>query len=127
MIGDNEKLASKILRAAFDAIPGVAFVRDSEGIVLLSNRLYASFFGRSPGEIEGKSQLELYRSAGWSQPLLSKWLDEDRSVIASGKTLEMDEDVTHVDGSVSKFTTLKIPIEICEGEWAVLVYSEKRR
>lgn len=127
MNGDKADLVSKTLRAAFNAIPGVAFVRDSEGVVLLANRLYASFFGLSPAEIEGKAQQDLYRSAGWHQPLLGKWLEEDRCVIASGEAIEMQEDITHVGGSVSKFRTSKIPIEIYKGKWAVLVYSEKRR
>lgn len=115
-----------VLRAAFNAIPDVAFVRDSNGTVLLTNRLYASFFGLTPFEVEGRRQNELYETVGWSQPRLEKWLEEDLAVMDSGKTLELEEEVLHMNGTISKFKTLKIPIELPEGGKAVLVFSERR-
>lgn len=114
-----------LLRTAFDALPGVAFVRDADGVVLLSNRAYASLFGIDPEAAEGKHQIELYRSAGWGQPLLQKWLDEDREVIESGEALSVTDEVMHANGSASRYKTQKIPLELPGGKTAVLIISEK--
>src|SRR5262245_7258334 len=52
--------ASDILQAVIDATPDAIFVKDVDGRYVLLNQAAAKFVGRSPAELVGKSDLEIY-------------------------------------------------------------------
>ena len=114
-----------LLRMAFDTGEGFKFVRDVDGRIALSNRAYAAFFGLEPAEIEGRLQSEVYASLGWNQPMIDKWLEEDRQVIQSQIPTCIEEHVVHKDGSESCYRTRKFPLTLPDGRKGVLVSSER--
>jgi PAS domain S-box-containing protein len=111
------------LRHIIDASPDIIAVRDADGRIILANAKYAGFFGMSPSQLEGKRVKELSIQTGWSQPLVEKWLAEDRQVISNGQPLLALENVTHKNGETRKYRTLKQRIEGESGEKLVLMLS----
>ena len=68
-----------ILQAVIEATPDAIFVKDLEGRYVVVNQAAARFLGRSPAEIIGKHDLELYPEATARQ-----FIEDDRQVLASG-------------------------------------------
>ena len=52
--------SSDILQAVIDATPDAIFVKDLDGRYVLVNEAAARFIGKSPAEIVGKNDFELY-------------------------------------------------------------------
>jgi hypothetical protein len=70
----------QILQAVIDATPDAIFVKDLEGRYVLVNEAAARFLGKSPDEIVGKNDLELYPEEDARQ-----FIEDDRKVLASGQ------------------------------------------
>jgi len=121
---DLENSDASILRKALDVIPGIVFIRDNTGKIVFTNSAYASYFKLAPEEMIGRYQHELYEVAGWDQPLIADWLEEDREVVRSGEPLVLEEKIVHKNGETRWYKTDKIPIELSDGETAVLVVSQ---
>ena len=71
--------SSGILQAVIEATPDAIFVKDLDGRYVVVNEAAARFLGRSPAEIIGKHDLELYPEATARQ-----FIEDDRRVLASG-------------------------------------------
>jgi PAS domain S-box-containing protein len=71
--------SSDILQAVIEATPDAIFVKDLDGRYILINEAAARFLGKSPAEIVGKNDLELYPS-----DTAQRFIEEDRAVLASG-------------------------------------------
>ena len=50
----------EILQAVIDATPDAIFVKDLDGRYVIVNEAAASFLGKSPDEVVGRNDLELY-------------------------------------------------------------------
>jgi PAS domain S-box-containing protein len=72
--------SSDILQAVIDATPDAIFVKDLDGRYVLVNAAAARFVGRSPADIIGRHDLELYAEATARQ-----FIQDDRLVLASGE------------------------------------------
>src|SRR6266852_7647729 len=68
-----------ILQAVIAATPDAIFVKDLEGRYVLVNEAAARFLGKSPAEIVGKHDLELY-----PEETARKFIEADRQVLATG-------------------------------------------
>ena len=66
----------EILQAVIDATPDAIFVKDLEGCYLIVNEAAAGFLGKSPDEIVGKNDLELYPEATARQ-----FIEDDQKVL----------------------------------------------
>lgn len=113
-----------LFRAIIDANEGFEFVRDIDGRIVISNRSYAAFLGLEPEDVEGRFQIELYGSLGWNQPMVEKWLEEDRQVIETQQPFFIEERVVHKDGAVRWYRTRKLPLVLPDGREAVRILSD---
>src|SRR5688500_17374529 len=69
-----------ILQAVIEATPDAIFVKDLDGRYVLVNGAAARFLGRSPAEVIGKHDLELY-----PEETARRFIADDRKVLASGE------------------------------------------
>jgi len=69
-----------ILQAVIEATPDAIFVKDLDGRYVVVNRAAARFLGRTPADIIGKDDLELY-----PEETARRFMDDDRQVLAVGE------------------------------------------
>jgi len=77
--------SSDILQAVIKATPDAIFVKDLQGRYLVVNQAAARFLGRSPDEIVGRNDLELYPEA-----TARRFMEDDRLVLATGEAREFE-------------------------------------
>ena len=73
------------LQAVIDATPDAIFVKDLDGRYVIVNEAAASFLGKSPDEIVGRSDLELY-----PEETARQFMADDQKVLASGTALSFE-------------------------------------
>lgn len=76
------------LRQIIDLVPHMIFAKDREGRYILANRALAEEYNTSVEELEGKSQAQYHRDGNE----LERMLEDDREVIATGKTKVIPEE-----------------------------------
>src|SRR5438874_4966602 len=72
--------SDQILQAVIEATPDAIFVKDLDGRYVLVNAAAARFLGKSPEDILGKHDLELY-----SEETARRFIEDDRKVLATGQ------------------------------------------
>jgi len=111
------------LRQVLDTNPATIFVKDRTSRILLANRAMADFYQLPVDEVEGKTHLELHAAYGGRQQEVERWLSDDRRVIENGEVLEIEETGIDRQGKLRHFQTIKCPLELENGERAVLIVS----
>jgi len=71
--------SSDILEAVIDATPDAIFVKDLSGRYVLVNDAFARFIGKSPSDIVGRHDLELYDAE-----TAQRFIEADTQVLATG-------------------------------------------
>jgi len=109
------------LRQIIDLVPDLVFAKDREGEYLLANEATAAAYGRTPADVEGKSEGEIIPDADDS----AEFRQDDLEVIESGEPKTVGEEtLTTAAGETRILQTTKIPYELSEtGEDAVLGYA----
>ena len=109
------------LRQIIDLVPDLVFVKNREGEYLLANEATAAAYGKTPAEIEGKSEAEIIPDRDDSE----EFRQDDLAVIESGEPKEIPEEtLTTATGETRILQTVKIPYKISEtDEDAVLGYA----
>ena len=77
--------ASDILLAVIDATPDAIFVKDLEGRYVLVNQAAARFVGRTPEQVIGRRDFELY-----PEETAERFVQDDKVVLASGKPMSFE-------------------------------------
>src|ERR1044072_5476399 len=77
--------ASDILLAVIDATPDAIFVKDLEGRYVLVNQAAARFIARTPEEVIGKNDFELY-----PEDTARRFVQDDRTVLETGKAMSFE-------------------------------------
>src|SRR5712692_3834170 len=72
--------SSDILQAVIEATPDAIFVKDLAGRYVLVNEAAARFLGKSPADIVGKHDLEIY-----PEETARQFLEADERVMATGE------------------------------------------
>jgi PAS domain S-box-containing protein len=90
----------EILQAVIDATPDAIFVKDLDGCYVIVNEAAATFLGKSPDEIVGKNDLELYPGETARQ-----FIEDDRQVLASGTALSFEGVATSALGTQAYLVT----------------------
>src|SRR5207248_5401752 len=90
----------EILQAVIDATPDAIFVKDLDGCYLIVNEAAAGFLGKSPDEIVGKNDLELYPEATARQ-----FIEDDQKVLAAGTALSFEGVATSALGTQAYLVT----------------------
>ncbi|WP_432743164.1 PAS domain S-box protein [Methylobacter sp. G7] len=95
------------LRQVIDAVPNVIFVKDREGRFLLGNEALAQSYGTSTEGLIGLTE----ESFNANVDEVTRFYQNDLLVINSCMPQFIpDEKVTHADGSVHWYNTVKIPL-----------------
>jgi PAS domain S-box-containing protein len=92
--------ASDILQAVIDATPDAIFVKDLDGRYVLVNRAAARFVGRTPDEVIGKHDLELY-----PEETARRFIADDQAVLAEGKAMSFEGVATSASGTQAYLVT----------------------
>ncbi|MGZ4997805.1 MAG: PAS domain S-box protein [Methylobacter sp.] len=95
------------LRQVIDTTPNMIFVKDREGRFLLSNETLARNYGTSPESMIGLSDENFNSNADE----VAHFYEDDFEVINTCKPKHIPEEkLTHADGSVHWYSTVKIPL-----------------
>jgi PAS domain S-box-containing protein len=89
-----------ILQAVIEATPDAIFVKDLEGRYVLVNEAFARFIGKSPADIAGKNDFELYPEAD-----ARAFVEADRRVLASGQAQAFEGNATGEAGPQTYLVT----------------------
>lgn len=109
------------LRKIIDLVPDLVFVKNRDGEYLLANEATAEAYGKTPDEIEGRSEADIIPNAEDS----AEFRQDDLEVIESGEPKTIGEEtLTTAAGETRILQTVKIPYKVPEtGEDAVLGYA----
>jgi PAS domain S-box-containing protein len=95
------------LRQVIDTVPSVIFVKDRDGRFLLGNEALARSYGTSSESLIGLTEANFNTNADE----VAHFHRYDLEVISTGKPKSIPEvKVTHADGSVHWYNTVKIPL-----------------
>jgi PAS domain S-box-containing protein len=95
------------LRQVIDTTPSLIFVKDGEGRFLLGNEALAQCYGTSTKNLIGLTDDDFNPNADE----VAHFYEDDHNVVNTGKsTLIPEEKVTHADGSIHWYSTVKIPL-----------------
>ncbi|MBZ5558945.1 MAG: PAS domain-containing protein [Acidobacteriia bacterium] len=72
--------SDQILQAVIEATPDAIFVKDLQGRYVLINQAAARFLDKSPADIVGKNDFELY-----PEETARQFIEDDRKVLATGE------------------------------------------
>jgi PAS domain S-box-containing protein len=90
----------EILQAVIDATPDAIFVKDLDGRYVIVNEAAAQFLGKSPDEIVGKNDLELY-----PEKTARQFIEDDKHVLASGTARSFEGVATSALGTQAYLVT----------------------
>ncbi|TKX79428.1 PAS domain-containing protein [Halorubrum sp. SD626R] len=109
------------LRKIIDLVPDLVFVKNRDGEYLLANEATAEAYGKTPEEVEGRSEADIIPDVEDS----AEFRQDDLDVIESGEPRSIGEEtLTTADGEARILQTTKIPYKMPEtGEDAVLGYA----
>lgn len=95
------------LRQVIDVAPSIIFVKNKEGRYLLGNEALAKCYGTNPKNLIGFTDGNFNSNADE----VARHRQEDLDVISTCESKHIPEEkVTHADGSVHWYSTVKIPL-----------------
>lgn len=108
-------------RALIDNLPGKVFLKDINSVYVSCNENYAKDFGIKPGEIAGKTDLDLFPTY-----LAEKYRADDKRVMESGETESIEEEYMVIKDFLrgaqkTIINTVKVPIRDKVGNVAGLL------
>src|SRR5262245_12823405 len=92
--------ASDILLAVIDATPDAIFVKDLEGKYVLVNQAAARFVGRTPEQVVGRRDFELY-----PEETARRFIEDDKKVLAEGKPMSFEGVASSSSGTQAYLVT----------------------
>lgn len=99
------------IQAILDHTPSAVYVKTLAGQFLLANKYVATAFGQTVEKMPGTTDLDyLPRERAVAVRL------NDAKVVAERRPLEFDEQVSHSDGTVHHYLSLKFPLLDAEGQ-----------
>lgn len=107
--GEEVQLLYKQLRSILDAMPNYIFAKDQQGRYLIANTQFANWYGYTPEEIIGKTDVDL----GVDPKLSLKFSAYDKQVVQSGRRQVLPEmyEINRETGEEGWFQTVKIPYQ----------------
>jgi PAS domain S-box-containing protein len=96
-------------------LPGLAWIKDVHGRYVYANDAAAEAFGRTPNELYGKTDAEIFPPETAAQ-----FGENDRRAVESGTAVQAIETLRHPDGTVHYSLVSKFPIPAHSGEPALV-------
>jgi two-component system, cell cycle sensor histidine kinase and response regulator CckA len=94
--------SSSLLDAVIQATPDAIFIKDLSGRYVLVNEAFARFIAKSPGDIVGKRDFELY-----DPETAQRFVDSDAQVLASGAAQAFEGLATGEGGATQAYLVTK--------------------
>ncbi|WP_049758312.1 sensor histidine kinase [Phenylobacterium zucineum] len=111
--------ANRLLRTFMVAVPGVVYAKDREGRLLVGNRGVEALLGRPFEDFVGRTDMELLDDKAEAAAVMAN----DRRIMESGETQQLEEQVTFPDGTVAWWHSTKAPLLNEAGEVVGLIGS----
>ena len=108
---DDAAKNQRQLQAILDHTPSAVYVKTLAGEFLLANKYVATAFGQTVEKMPGTSDLDYLPHERAVAVRLN-----DAKVVAERRPLEFDEQVSHSDGTVHHYLSLKFPLLDAEGQ-----------
>ena len=99
------------LKAIFDGIPDIAWMKDKESRFIIANEPLAKAAGMAPEDMVGKVDLGI-----WPKKLAEKYRADDKEVMKTGKQKFIEEPIVRKDGTTQFLETVKTPVYNDKGE-----------
>jgi PAS domain S-box-containing protein len=96
--------SEQLLQAIVDNSATVIFLKDLQGRYLLVNRRFEELFHVSKTDVLGRTNYDIFPKA-----TADRFRENDRTVLAAGKPLAMEENVPHDDG-IHSYLSIKFPL-----------------
>ena len=94
----------KNLQAIMDNSPAVIYAKDVQGRYIFVNQKFEQLFQQCSDDVIGKTAVEVFPA-----DFAEEYDDIDQQVLASGKTLEIEE-LTQLNGEQHSFLSVKFPL-----------------
>ncbi|MDP7667211.1 MAG: PAS domain S-box protein [Rhodospirillales bacterium] len=98
-------------RAVVEHAPAAIFLKDRDGRYILTNDRFDEWHGRSSGQMIGTDNYEWFPK-GWADSRAA----EDRDILATGRNLEHEVEVTFPAGEKRSVQRAKFPVRSAEGK-----------
>jgi len=111
------KLAEQALRQTdrrfrefLDSMPAVAWIKDSALRVVWISASYARLFGRTPDEMRGRDDFDL-----WPEAIARQYRRDDELALRANGPVQSVEDARYADGTPSRWHVVKFPFPDATG------------
>ncbi|GHA84009.1 PAS domain-containing protein [Cognatilysobacter bugurensis] len=109
--------ATSLLTTFIEAVPGAVYAKDLEGRYMIVNRGTADVLGGPPGQVIGRTDVELLADPREAAVLMQR----DRQVMESGVVRQAEEAVCLADGTPATWWSTKAPLRNADGNVIGLV------
>ncbi|WP_169805863.1 PAS domain-containing protein [Azohydromonas lata] len=103
--------AMELLRAFANAVPGIVYAKDRDGLLLVANQGLADLLGCPPQSFLGKTELEFRADKVQAEAVMAA----DRRVMDSGVAEQFEETVTYSDSTTAVWLCTKAPFTDGQG------------
>ena len=114
--GELRRIAD-LLRTIVETAPGVIYGKDLDGRMLIANSAALELIGKPWPEVEGRTDVEFLADRAEGEAIMAN----DRIVIASGRTQELEEPVSQPGGPPLTYLSKKTPMRDADGKVVGLV------
>lgn len=115
---ERDKIAA-LLRTFAEAVPGVVYAKDRHGRMLVANHGTTQLIGKPQDFYLGKTDLDYLEDKAQAQVVM----ETDRRIMESGIAEQIEENVSHSDGSPATWLSVKTPLLNEHGEVIGLIGS----
>jgi len=98
------------LRALFDTLPDLVWLKDPAGAYLACNRRFEDFCGREESSLRGKTDFDMV-----DRDQAEAFRTHDLAALAAAKPTKNDEEVVFADGHHEYLETIKTPVFGADG------------
>ncbi len=106
---DALRQSQALFERIIDNMPAAIYVKDMDGRLLLANRYFAAILHMDKHHIPGKREEELF-----PQEFLPSWRMTDEHVLATGRPVELEQQLTHDDGPHTYMTVKFLIYDVLE-------------
>jgi PAS domain S-box-containing protein len=104
------------LDSLMESVSDLIFMKDTKGVYVTCNKVFARFAKRAPEEIIGGTDGDFM-----PPEMCRTFVDQDRQVMETGRPLTYEQQVDHPDGGKCLLETVKSPVFSKKGECIGLI------